>query len=492
MPLGLDNLVDGVTVPHAAPINAVQRITIGPLVKNILDPTYGSAGTAATAAANSAALLAAAVGGGRVFIPAGHWSFSPFILSAIPNLEIQGAGRNATFLDFTGTATEAIRVVNCHYFVLHDVCVRMMSGTVTYAIHHTCTTSAQEGTYERILIQTSGGIYTNGMAIAADTAADVSEVTLIQVRVEGAVNAGFVAGNGTSANVLNLRAIACTSTSSAIGVNMNGAGIHWYGGTVQHNTVTDFQLAAGSTAGIVIQSVRSETSQRFLTLAGAGTTPTPVTLVGCYVAGFTDVNGFCISYAGSGSLTLIGCTFNSSSAGVRPAIILANCTAGKPLAVTVIDCTFDNDTPFVNITAACVLIAFGTRKIDGTGNTVLPTDRGAFSIGSPLVAKADFQRSRQTPTEAVLVSGVDTTIGELVSVTLTAARVVGAPLTPAIGQRLTFILTQGGAGGFAVTWNAVFKKTWADTGNTTGKISSISFVYDGTNWIQDGAQAPYV
>ena len=77
-------------------------------------------------------------------------------------------------------------------------------------------------------------------------------------------------------------------------------------------------------------------------------------------------------------------------------------------------------------------------------------------------------------------------------VTLTAARVVGAPLNPAIGQRLTFTLIQGGAGAFAVTWNAVFKKTWSDTGNATGARSTISYVYDGTNWNQDSAQAPYV
>ena len=98
------------------------------------------------------------------------------------------------------------------------------------------------------------------------------------------------------------------------------------------------------------------------------------------------------------------------------------------------------------------------------------------------------------PTEAVLVSGVgiDGGIGNIFQVTLTAARVVGAPLQPITGQRITFTFIQGGAGAWAVTWNAVFKKTWVDTGNATGARSSISYIYDGTNWNQDGAQAPYV
>lgn len=98
----------------------------------------------------------------------------------------------------------------------------------------------------------------------------------------------------------------------------------------------------------------------------------------------------------------------------------------------------------------------------------------------------------QNPTEAVLVSGVDATLGEVVQVTITAARVVGAPLKATKGQQLEFTFIQGGAGAFAITWNAIFKKTWADTGNATGARSSIRFRYDGTNWNQIAAQSPYV
>jgi hypothetical protein len=61
------------------------------------------------------------------------------------------------------------------------------------------------------------------------------------------------------------------------------------------------------------------------------------------------------------------------------------------------------------------------------------------------------------------------------------------------GQRMTLTVIQGGAGGFTVAgWVAGYKQSWSDTGNTTGKRSSISFIYDGTNWNQDGAQTPYV
>jgi pectate lyase-like protein len=96
--------------------------------------------------------------------------------------------------------------------------------------------------------------------------------------------------------------------------------------------------------------------------------------------------------------------------------------------------------------------------------------------------------------EAVLVSGLGAAgaIGNIFEVTLTAARLVGAPLNPIAGQRILLTFIQSGAGAFAVTWNAVFKTSWADAGNATPKRSSIAYVYDGTSWNQDGAQTPYV
>jgi Pectate lyase superfamily protein len=95
-------------------------------------------------------------------------------------------------------------------------------------------------------------------------------------------------------------------------------------------------------------------------------------------------------------------------------------------------------------------------------------------------------------TETILVSGIDATQGNVQQTTLTAARLVGAPLNPSIKQRITFTFVQDGTGGRNVTWNAVFKVSWSDTGNTLNKRSSISFIYDGTSWNQDGAQTPYV
>lgn len=78
-------------------------------------------------------------------------------------------------------------------------------------------------------------------------------------------------------------------------------------------------------------------------------------------------------------------------------------------------------------------------------------------------------------------------------VTLFDNRTMGAPTNPSLGQRITYTIIQNSITGSCILgWNAVFKQTWSDTGNTTGKRSSIQFEYDGTNWNQVGAQTAYV
>lgn len=109
-------------------------------------------------------------------------------------------------------------------------------------------------------------------------------------------------------------------------------------------------------------------------------------------------------------------------------------------------------------------------------------------------ANNQFFGSRfQSVSEAYLVAGVDSeSLDNYIETTLSAARVVGALNYKFKGQRVVFTFIQNGTGGWAVTWNAVYKHSWVDTGNTASKRSSIAFVFDGTNWNQDGAQTPYI
>jgi hypothetical protein len=72
------------------------------------------------------------------------------------------------------------------------------------------------------------------------------------------------------------------------------------------------------------------------------------------------------------------------------------------------------------------------------------------------------------------------------TVTDGVAFTIAAPANPSTGtpQKITLMIrnTSGGALG-AITWNAVFKMVaWTSPAN--GFSRSISFVYDGTNWVE--------
>src|SRR5207247_4326476 len=100
-----------------------------------------------------------------------------------------------------------------------------------------------------------------------------------------------------------------------------------------------------------------------------------------------------------------------------------------------------------------------------------------------------FRRSFQLITEAVLVSGIDPTGGEIVAVTLSATRVVGLPLSPVQAQRLELLVTQNGTGGWTLTWPAGIRTAWQPV-PTANSTTTLAIEYDGTNWQAVAGQVP--
>jgi hypothetical protein len=80
----------------------------------------------------------------------------------------------------------------------------------------------------------------------------------------------------------------------------------------------------------------------------------------------------------------------------------------------------------------------------------------------------------------------DASLGDvfLIPASSASAITIAPPTVPTTGKRITYVVknTSGGALG-VFTWNAVFKMaTW--TAPATGFSRSITFMYDGTNWIE--------
>lgn len=60
----------------------------------------------------------------------------------------------------------------------------------------------------------------------------------------------------------------------------------------------------------------------------------------------------------------------------------------------------------------------------------------------------------------------------------------GAPTNPTRGDVLKIQVQQDGTGGRTITWNSAYKTGYSDTGNTAFTRHVITFVYDGTFWVE--------
>jgi hypothetical protein len=137
--------------------------------------------------------------------------------------------------------------------------------------------------------------------------------------------------------------------------------------------------------------------------------------------------------------------------------------------------------------------ATGGNRDDDVGIEVLTPTTTGFYLAAVVVEELPlFQTTKiVTLTDARTIE-IDAALGGKYTVTLTAARAMAAPMNPAIGQEIEFDIRQGGTGRWDLTWNAVFRQAWSDSRNRAGRRSTIRFYYDGTNWVQMGAQSPYL
>jgi len=126
------------------------------------------------------------------------------------------------------------------------------------------------------------------------------------------------------------------------------------------------------------------------------------------------------------------------------------------------------------------------------GNVVQNTNDNTFWIKDANDTMRQLWAGRLVALSDAATIALDASTGTSFQVTIGGNRTIGAPTNPAIGQRITLLVQQDATGGRTLSWNGVFKQGWSNSGNGAHKRTSISFVYDGTNWNQESAQAPYV
>src|SRR5712664_1658123 len=441
------------------------------------------------------------------------------LIRSVQGLKVYGDGTLAVVLVFTSNLTNGFNLDGVAYSTFEGFSVTTKPGfTVTNLIncHWGAGTfrSVTGNTFRNLFIGLNAApgnaLYVNGIALGTDNSLQVDGCSFERVFVQGGWTAGnvtsyqrgIVMGNGTFANNLDHCFYNCEVTSNAIGMYFNGSNGSVFGGQ-QENNSRDFQF--DNDAGqIHISGVRSEGATSFFVQGiGPSGASQALSIDSCVFYGnaLTAAQTYSlIVFQGAGPYCIRNFRFATISNAAAVATVDVN-----PLNVAMIlvdGFTVANSQTiaqtFTNVGGQVAMFDIrGFQSIDAASAQVAYVPYRFYNptVNSVLTSGAIFTSLATgiiTPTETVLVSGIDARAGNALTVTLTAARLVGAPLNPTTGQRMTFTFIQDGTGGRNVTWNAVFKVSWIDTGNTASKRSSIAFIYDGTNWNQDGAQTPYV
>jgi hypothetical protein len=118
------------------------------------------------------------------------------------------------------------------------------------------------------------------------------------------------------------------------------------------------------------------------------------------------------------------------------------------------------------------------------GNIALPPSQCA-EIQKLLYGNHSEDNSSQPAYAATLTPAIVGASTIYAPAALTGALTLAAPTGDIrLGARLTVVLTQDATGGRVTTWNAIYKKA-ADGAGTGNQKAATTFVWDGTNWVQE-------
>ncbi len=441
----------GVTVTVAEPIAFGVSTPALPAEVGVVNPyypygdvrRYGAVGDGTTdnlTAINNASASVAAMLGGIVFFPPGTFGVSNAVV--IPNrVAFVGSGR-----DIGPTATAA----NGH-------------GTILSALasfpHDTPLVQLADGSAQAFGCRAENlCIHCNAIAgstgVKSAVAQESSGLRRVTVRGYMAKGVDFTDTDATLFNgnyLLSEVELLCDATAT------NTTGFYWASkngafGMLQRVSINSKNLAADQTAAIDVVNAGVGSGKGNLIVIGAN-------IEGHAIGLHAEANTFVIA-SGIGGY---------ASQGGGTSLIQLESGACADLSGVYRNSAYTN-TITDNVSGRVVTDQFVTHYTQGVATQDVPV----VTLADAATITANSATSRAF------------------KVTITAARTIGAPTNARSGHRITYTIVQDGTGGWALSWDTVFKQSWSDTGNTAGKRSTISFLYDGTNWNQDGAQSPYI
>jgi hypothetical protein len=137
--------------------------------------------------------------------------------------------------------------------------------------------------------------------------------------------------------------------------------------------------------------------------------------------------------------------------------------------------------------------------VSGTGTTAITTTIGALKVTNGMLAGSIDLATKMTGVLPFANGGIGSSAAtsattgtmtvnmttEIITITPTNACTFNASGGVVAGQKVTFVVTTSGTTSFTLTWGTNFRTTATlATGTTTAKKFLISFLYDGSLWME--------
>lgn len=439
----------------------------------------GSSGTVNAAAIQAAIDAASAAGGGIVPLPEGTYTIRQLVMKG--HVWLRGSGHLATRLVLEASqnkhaiinkvSTNGTTDPNALYYHISDLCIdgnkaNNTTGNGIFLSRYPAYTPAT---------QDEGG----DSDLQWENLATVERVLVLRAKSNG-----FASENIGTVRFLNCWAEHCDGNGFAPGFDSQTIGC-----VASNSGLAGFAVAAPS---IRLEACKSYYSGAVTAGSGHGFNITSHhCLIGNCEAQDNKAAGFLLD--GAHGNILQGCNADSnstSSTGTYPGFDLWDCdynVISGSCSERRADGTNSRQRSAVQIRQGAVGNQIQLTHWAETWNSAVID--AAVHSGSNAVSGNTVVINNQLGSQAIAYSATITPDpylgGKVVVGTLTGNITVNAPSNAHAGCRLSFKFTQDTTAGRTVTWNSVYKRNWTPT-TTNGKINTIEFEYDGTNWIQVG------
>lgn len=469
---GATNLTDANINAAATTLNAgINRLDS--MVINVKHPTYGATGngttddtTAIQNAINAAASTAGVFTGGKtVLIPAGVYLVTSIILKHLVTL--QGTGRGTILKHAPAATTGMVRITDT---TVQQTQLRDMILWGNKAASTAGTTTTKHG------LHYLNGDGTQTPKLGSDPYQVINNVWAWECKGAGMRIDGR--GEGIYSNLV-------ARDCDGIGFDIQTVDSRWMNLSAGNCGAQGILVAGGNNT---ITNAKAFYNGRILPASGHGfhITASNNTL-NAVEAQDNDFHGFFLDTVAN--IAISGIHADSNSAGHYDAVdrSASGVEIYNSADIQIDGLSWDRNANPRRQKYGLGLSGGSTRvKADLTfkSNTVRRVRMDSGSVEGNYVSVPKAMRSYASPTITP-----DPWLGALTFCYMTANTTINAPLESHAGMELTLSFEQDAAPGTrTVTWNSVFKGVGAWQPATGAYMfSSISFIFDGTQWIKTGA-----